>query len=192
MLERKELNRQLFHLTSGIAIVLLVYYNLIGVATIAVLFCIGLFASIYATNHKIPGVDWLLRNMEREKDLKILPGVGAVMLLGGALLALLLFDKNIALASITILAVGDSVSPIIGSSIGRIRHPFNKERFIEGTIAGIIMSAVCCLLFVGLGPAVIASTIAMAIESLELKFYGETIDDNLLIPVIAGVILSFI
>ena len=102
---------------------------------------------------------------------------------------LVLFERNIAFASILILAVGDSVAPFVGRHLGKVKNPLNPTRLIEGTIAGAIAGALAAMFFVSFWHALIASTIAMTVEAIELTLKNKKIDDNILIPLVSGAVL---
>ena len=101
-------------------------------------------------------------------------------------MALLLFAKEIAMASIMILALGDSVSHIYGLYFGKIKHPLSKAKFLEGTIAGFFAGFIGALVFLPWHEAFFASLAAMIAEAIEIKIGAEQFDDNLVIPFVAG------
>ena len=90
------------------------------------------------------------------------------------------------MASIMILALGDSVSHLYGLHYGRIKHPLSSTKFFEGTIAGFIAGFIGALIFLPWLEAFLASLAAMAVEAIEIKIGAGQVDDNLIIPVVAG------
>jgi len=107
----------------------------------------------------------------------------------GSFFTVLLFPHDIALAAITIMALGDSISVIVGKFYGRIVHPFNRKRNIEGLISAIVISTFGAFMFVPLFPAFVASFAAMFFESFTIKIKGFEIDDNVIVPLLAGTVL---
>ena len=107
----------------------------------------------------------------------------------GAFVVVLIFPKEIAIASIMILALGDSVSRLVGP-YGYLKHPFHNEKFFEGAIAGAIAGFLGAVFFVPWLFALIAASISMLIEGIDLEIKGFKIDDNLLIPIVAAVVMS--
>ena len=103
----------------------------------------------------------------------------------------LFFPKDIAMASIIILAFGDSVSRIVGP-YGYLKHPFHDAKFLEGVIAGAAAAFLGALLFISWLPALAASIISMLIEGIDLKVKVFKIDDNLLIPIVAAITIFLI
>ena len=96
------------------------------------------------------------------------------------------------MAAIMIVAVGDSVTNIVGRHFGKIKNPFNAKKNIEGTITAIIFSTFAAFFFVSFVPAFMGSLVSMAIESIDLgvKRFEIEIDDNVIIPLVAGVVMT--
>lgn len=184
-----EWNRQLFHIFLGIAIVALLKYGFIDGSIILILIMTGLVLSYLSRKVKIPVVYQLLQKLERKEDLQQFPGKGFIFYLIGVYISLVLFEKEIAMASIMVLALGDSVSHIYGLHFGKTIHPLSKTKFLEGTIAGFIAGFIGALAFLPLPEAFLASLAAMVAESIEIKIGTEQVDDNLIIPVVAGFVV---
>ena len=187
-----ELNRQIFHMFLGLTIVLLLRYGFINNNTILILILTGFILSFLSTKIKIPVIYSLLQKFERNKDIKRFPGKGIIFYFIGAYLSLILFPKEIAMASIMILALGDSVSHLYGLHYGRIKHPLSSTKFFEGTIAGFVAGFIGALIFLPLLEAFLASLAAMAVEAIEIKIGAEQVDDNLIMPVAAGIAVLII
>ena len=181
-----EFNRQMFHMLLGIAIVLLLRYGFIDNNLILILILAGLSLSFLSAKLKIPVIYCILQKFERKKDLQKFPGKGVIFYFIGIYLSLLLFPKEVAMASIMILALGDSVSHLYGLHYGRIKHPLSSTKFFEGTIAGFIAGFIGALIFLPWLEAFLASLAAMAVEAIEIKIGAGQVDDNLIIPVVAG------
>ena len=64
-------------------------------------------------------------------------------------------------------------------------HP---EKLLEGTIAGIVAATLSASLFVPFTFALIASTVVMILEAIEIEYFK--IDDNFFIPIVSGILLS--
>lgn len=183
----KEHKRNLFHAALGILLIVLLYYNIVNGFILFIVLCLGLALSFTAKHYHLPGIQWFLDNFERSD---VHPGKGAICYLIGVILAVYLFPKDIALASIAILAVGDSLSHYIGSNHGTIKHPLNKEKLIEGSIAGTLAGFLAAWLFVSAGEAFLAAVIAMIAEAVEIELNNQLIDDNISIPLAAGTVIS--
>ncbi len=185
---RLEIKRQPFHILLGLLFIALIYYDLLNPLLLLIVIVLTLAGSFFVKKTKPKTIYKLLQLIEREKALKELPGKGFIAYLIGALLVITLFEKDIAMASIIILALGDSFSRLIGP-FGRIKHPFNNTKFLEGVIAGIIAASLGAMLLVRPSEAIIASFFAMALEGFNLKLFKFKIDDNITIPLIAGIVI---
>ena len=181
-----EWNRQLFHILLGITIVLLLRYGFIDKNIILILAVIGLILSFLSRKARIPVIWELLEKFEREEELKKLPGKGVIFYFIGVYISLLLFEKEIAMASIMVLALGDSVSHLYGLHYGKIKHPLSKAKSLEGTIVGFAAGFLGALVFLPWLEAFFASLAAMIVEAIEVKIGAEQVDDNLIIPFVAG------
>lgn len=182
--EKLEINRQIFHLLLGIMIVILYSIEILTINALFIIFFAGFVISLISLKCKIPIIHWFLKNFEREKDFKKNPGKGTLMYIAGVLITLLLFKENIALAAIMILSVGDSVAHIVGKYFGK--YQFKNSKHLEGTLAGIFFASMAASMFVKPTLAFLGSTVAMVLELIELKMGKMIIDDNLVIPIIAG------
>ena len=119
-----------------------------------------------------------------------MPGWGAITALAGMLIALYIFPQDIAFASILILSIGDGFAALIGK-MGKTKTPFSKKKTWEGTLSGILTATIAASFFVPFYIAFISSIVAMFVELVDFKFKG-VIDDNLLIPIISGIVISLL
>jgi len=83
--------------------------------------------------------------------------------------------------------LGDGFASVIGRLYGRNRIPYSGGKTIEGTAAGVVFAFAGCLIFVSPTIALIAATIGMITEFLQLR-----VSDNLSIPLITGLALTTI
>lgn len=184
----REMMRKSFHLFFGASSSALIYFGFAKWWHFLILLIIGGGAMLYI--HKTKKSLLLFSNMlsafGREKEF---PGLGAITYVIGIIISILLFSKDIAAASIMILAVGDAVSPIIGMHFGKVKTIFSKRKMVEGFIVGVILSFLAAAPIVGYTLAFFASLI-----SLFAEFWDETdfIDDNILIPLVAGTVMTLI
>ncbi len=166
----------------GIAIVTLVYFELINSFILFIILCIGIALSFLAKTYKIPIVQWFLDNFERKHTH---PGKGSLTFLVGSILALQLFPLEVALASILVLALGDGISTLIGP-LGKLKHFWSETKLLEGTLAGIVLATIGASFFVPVHEGFLASAIAMSAEAAEIKFNNKVLSDNLFVPLVAG------
>ncbi len=192
MITKKEIKRQLFHIMFGIILALLVNIGILNKITMGIILIIAFVLCYISRRMKIPGVYWFLDKFEREEELIKNPGKGAFFYLVGSYLAVLLFSKDIAIASIVILALGDSISHLVGR-FGSIPHPFTDKKFLEGILAGVIAGFIGAVIVLGNGlEAGLGALIAMLAESFDIKIKRYKIDDNLFIPILAGTVIWLI
>ncbi len=191
-INRFEIRRQAFHICLGLIIVVLLINNILNSLILFVILLIGILLSILSKKFKIPVIYSFLKIFERKATLKTFPGKGTISFLIGCLLVLQLFDRDIALASIIVLTFGDSVSHLFGWHMGRKKHPLNCFKSIEGNIAGAITGFIGAMFFISPLPALLASFGAMTAEAVELKMNNRIIDDNIIVPLVAGTIIHLI
>lgn len=185
---RLEIKRQPFHILLGLFLIALSYYGLLSPKLLVTLIAIAIISSILVKKTKPKMIYKLLEFVERKDALEGLPGKGLITYLIGALIVVSLFEKDIAIASIIILALGDSFSRLIGP-FGKIKHPFNNTKFLEGVIAGVIAASLGAMLFIRPLEAIAASFFAMLLEGIDLRPFNFKIDDNITIPLIAGIVI---
>lgn len=201
-----ELKRQLFHGIVGSAIAGMIYFgtleeigrsyplNAISLLSsptsrpLFVVLAIGCVLIILSKNYRIPGITWILNNLEREKNIHSFPGRGAFFFVLSAFIISLFFEKSIVSASMLILSIGDSSSHIIGKELGRNKHPFSKTKNIEGNISGAVLGGIGASIFVFPAYAFVAAFLSMFVEGVDFGGKaGKILDDNLTVPIVSGV-----
>ncbi len=188
MLSNKELHRQLSHILVGTITILLIHLKILSSLSIFLLIVIGILTSLISKRINIPIINQFLNHLEREEIKNKFPGKGVIFFFVGVLLVLQLFQEDVALAAIMILTLGDSVSHIVGGKYGQLKNLFNKKskKLYEGTIAGTLAGFLGALIFVPATEAFLASFVAMVAEVIKIDFNDHTLDDNLVVPLIAG------
>ena len=181
-----EWKRQFVHILLGIAIVSMLLYGFLDKLTLLILSLMGIVLSYMSTRGKIHIISPLLEKFERPDELRNFPGKGILFYFIGAYLSLLFFDKDIAMASIMVLAFGDSISHLYGISYGKLKHPFSSSKFLEGTVAGMLAGCIGALVFIPWQEAIVAALAGMVIESIEIRLWNHQFDDNLLVPLASG------
>jgi dolichol kinase len=196
-MNRLEIKRQLIH-GSGFILALLIKegYRLFGgwrVPTLSLAFaiCIGYGLSyLHVKGVSLPILSKVIKESEREKD-KEFPGRGALRFFLGAFFTILIFRNHpeIVAGSIIVLALGDSLSTLVGVGYGRHKLFYNKEKSVEGSIGGILAAFLGLILLTTFPPtiAAISSLVGLITESLPLD-----VDDNLTVPVLTGFSLWFL
>lgn len=181
-----EVKRQFFHLGLGVILVALLYYDIFNWAIIAALILIGAVLSLIFEERNNPLFEFFRKNFGRKEEYL---GKPALIFLLGSLIVVVFFSKDIALAAIIILAVGDSFSHLIGRFYGRIKTPLSETKMLEGFLAGWILAGFAAALFVPLTYAFIAAFVAMLVEFTDIPI---RVDDNITVPLAAALTLWII
>ena len=120
-------------------------------------------------------------------------GVGFYLL--GISLALFLFEREVALLACCYLIFADPLAALIGSLFGKTK--IWHGRSIEGTLTFFAVSLVINLVFYKLGMfndvknfALFSLITALGSAVAEVVCHGKYLDDNLVIPVASGVIIT--
>jgi len=185
--EGGELGRQFLHAGMGVLISIGILVMGIAMTTMYTLAgtVIGLFiVHLKAAGRTVPIIDQLLLRYERDG---VLPGKGSLYYAIGILFALGLLrdDPPAAIAVILILAIGDGLATIVGSSVGRHRLPWNRSKSVEGSI-GFAIGAASSLLVLPSLATIAACIAAVVLESLKIE-----LDDNITLPVVTSLVLFF-
>ena len=182
----RELNRQLFHIVLGIALLIILLYfgRLKTIYFLSGVLFVGFFLiNLVIRGIRIPIATWFVETFER-KD-AFLPGYGSAWYVTGLLLSCLLIPNVDQLAAaIIVFAFGDAASTIFGRH-GHHPLPYNSKKTIEGTCAFVLFSLMS-FIFVG-WYAIPLALFAALVESLPLG-----IDDNLTIPIACSVFFYLI
>lgn len=184
-----ETKRQLIH-ASGLIFAFYVLWagQLISIITLgALLLVVFLIAEAYKRDIKLPIVSMMIDSAERSEVIEERPAKGAMLFFVGSLASLILYGNEIKVVSATIiiLALGDSVSTLIGKNFGEHKIPYNKMKSLEGSVAGFVFALLGAQIFVGLPLAILGAITAMLTESLPIN-----IDDNITIPVLSGLAMT--
>lgn len=170
-----ELKRKIIQIAFGLAVLAAAIAWGIGAAAPIVALCLLLGLILFhlkSTGVRLPLIDLLLIRLERADAP---PGLGALTFVGGLLFSLTLLPAPLALTSVLILAVSDSVASLAGRGAPH-RLPHNPQKSYAGSAAFVLFGAPAYLLA---GVAGVWMVLAAALlESLPLSF-----DDNLLIPI---------
>jgi dolichol kinase len=188
---KEEIMRKGIHLASGILMAAL--YTLFQKTVLMFVHLFFLLTIWFLELLRLRGVILVPFLREREKK-KI--GAHAFFMLG-SFISIVLFDKQIAIASILMLTIGDAASGI--AQVVRRGALESLERF-RGTIKPpdviLIMFAVCLIvgyLTVDSPVTAISGAIGATIaDGVHLRLYGISIDDNLSIPLYSGFLMSLV
>jgi len=176
--------RKLLHILVGIAIPLmyLVSDKKTALVLTGVLFLLQAIFDVLRVKGlvKIGIVD---RNSKEEEKRK---PQGSLYYVLGCFITIAFFEKQIAVASIFVLAIADPLSSIIGGKFGRFRF-FGKS--LEGAMTFFLCSFIILRLFSFDFPV---AAICAVVASLVEYFSSRLIDDNLSIPIVAASALTLL
>jgi len=178
---KTELRRQFVHGLGSLGAVILAFLgrDLMVAFILLAVACITIMAS---HRGRIESSFWKLferfvKSHERQNEG---PFMGAITFCIGALLAVVLFSQQVAMLAIIILAVGDSVSTLIGKLYGRHKLPYNKGKSWEGSTAFLISTLIIFMFALDPIKAVEMALLMTVVESLP------KLNDNITIPVAVG------
>ncbi|MBI5414757.1 hypothetical protein HZA38_04565 [Candidatus Peregrinibacteria bacterium] len=187
-----EIRRQVAHLCFGIVLSVLIFHKIIDAWFLAATSCtFAAFVCYWKSKYGQKSyIKRILAFFERDEHILKFPGRGIFFFIVSAFLVVAIFPREIALASILILSVGDSISHIYGRFLGKWKIPCWPEKNVDGHVIAVILSALTATAFVPFLPALLASLLAMIVEIPRIYFFKHPIDDNLLIPLVASGVLS--
>jgi len=121
--------------------------------------------------------------LKQDESIKL---TGATNLLIASVICVLFFDKMIAIAALWFLILGDPAASFVGRRIGKIRI---LHKTLEGSSACLITCLIIALIIpdIRFQAALAGAVTATVVELLSLQ-----IDDNLLIPVLSGLVMQLV
>ena len=194
---RRELYRKLIHLSS-LWIPLTIYFIREEIA-------VGLFTLIFIGNGLLE-----YGNFKKWKWARIIFGglfsktlrrkesarshfqfTGSMYVMSAAVLSTVFFTKPVAVIAMTVMLVSDACSALFGKAYGTRQIYHNKS--LEGTTAFFVSALLINMLFHNLEPFGYVSEIACVLATLAEVYEEKTrIDDNLAIPLVIGLCLTFL
>jgi dolichol kinase len=196
-----ELKRKSVHIILGAIIAFLIHYNLFFLPLwLAILFLGMIGAYLLKKEERIPLIHNFIVSFERKEEIKKTPLKGALLFLTGCILSYIIFEPSIAVVAIITLIVGDTVTALYGIYFGRIKSPVNPKKHIDATLVGVFVNTIfiSILLPFPFWQIFLASLIALLaevllpFEKIEKGVLGVIFDDNIFVPLIAGLVLFFL
>ena len=192
-----EIKRKIVHALGIYTILLIQIFGRINAALIMLFITIvGFLVAEYRKNRKkykiikIKPIDEFEEVVENEfktvERRNSLPLKGAIEFGLGCFLAMILFNEIIAMACISVLALSDSTSTLVGYYFGKHKLPINKKKTWEGSSAFFILSLFILMFFTNPLNALILSLIVTFVEMLPY------FDDNLSIPLTLGIAMILV
>lgn len=120
-------------------------------------------------------VESILRKREKNNI------TGSIYFVLAAIIALAIFDVDIAVAALLMATLGDFVAAILGKYFGKKK--IYKTKTYVGTTSCLIVNAAVGLFFLGdiFFIGLVMAVVATAIETISVK-----VDDNLTVPIFTG------
>jgi glycerol-3-phosphate acyltransferase PlsY len=104
-----------------------------------------------------------------------------------------IFSKGVAIAVLWFNILGDAVSAIVGQRYGRVKF-FKGKKSLEGSISFLVICIIVGLLLclsprvdLTLSKIIVGAIVATIVEALPLP-----VDDNLTIPIGAGIVMELL
>jgi dolichol kinase len=165
--------------------------SFVGVPLVAVsiIIVLGFYAAseyLRTEGRRMPLINLITRNAASQNELYQIV-LAPVYFAVGILFTLVLFPAPASYAAIAIFALGDSTASIFGGYFSNTPLPFNKDKSLEGSAAGFFLAFLAGSVFVSPLTALVGAAVAMFIEYLPLP-----VNDNLLIPLTAGLALTLL
>jgi phytol kinase len=175
----KELQRKAVHAT---ALLIVIGYYLLPkeVVLLIMTFFLILFLEIEFVRIDLKLKLPLFQGLYRDKEEDTLGG--NVFFLIGAIVAVSVFSKEIAIAAILMTTFGDAAAALIGKRFGKIRISWCKNKAIEGCAAEFIVDIFIGFIFLNSWSVILV----MAGTATVVETVVNKIDDNLIIPVFSG------
>ena len=184
----REIRRKLIHLSGlSVPVGILVCGRIYTAIIIALVLALALEAG------RLKGIICLPEVREQEQE-KVASYIYYIV---GSLLAVLIFQPMIAVASMLMLTLGDAVSGLVGSvlensnvrALGRRVKPFPivTAMFLACLAIGYLSSSLTKLPFEVYLAGAVGATMA---DSVALVVCNRGLDDNLTIPLFAGIMMS--
>ncbi len=179
---QKEILRQTIH-ASGLLFILMENFLSLPYLIALAIFAAVMGELIYQIDKKryIFLFSKILRSCRRNEHEK-----GFIYFFVGLSLTLILFGQNLAVANAAILslALGDSLSTIVGTRWGK--HPliFNPRKTWEGSLTFVVAAFIGALTQVPLIAALAGAIVGAITEAYS------PVDDNLTIPLVVGTVIT--
>lgn len=111
---------------------------------------------------------------------------GATYMMISTLICIAFFPADIAFVAIAFLAIGDTLAALVGITFGK-RKLFGTDKSLEGSMACFIGTFIFALFF--LNPFI---ALAGAVAATIAEIFPLPVDDNIKIPISAGIVMSLV
>jgi len=188
-IRRKEHRRQVLHLVVGSFLLFLAatgvahWWWFFGMLVAAYGLILLSQITTFLGLHRL--VSWAQQKYDREDA--YLPLWGLLALLKGFLITTALFPQDISVPALAVLVYGDAFATLVGRDLSSAKLPWHHRKTWAGLLAGTAASFLVLALLLAPLAAFLASLAGMLVESLPRP--QPLLDDNLAIPIVAGLVL---
>ncbi len=130
----------------------------------------------------------IIRPHEKRGAFGLPPLSGSTWMLFSAMITFAVFPKEIAAAAFSMLIVGDTAAALVGRRFGTIRFGA-KGKSLEGSFAFLAVSILVVVLTPGL-PLWVGA--AGAVAAMLAEALPTPLDDNLTVPLLAGLVMLLV
>jgi len=191
---KTEIKRKIVHVMSGLSFAIPLYFEFLTKFQLEILLItfslLSFFASLFLKKFRPKFIMDFISHFERPINLKRFPLKSVYHYFVGMFFVIFLFRKDIATASILILAFGDPISHIVGKMYGKRKVIVHSRKLLEGTLAGIVAGTFAASFVVHPVIAFFGAMTSMMVEAVEINIYH--FDDNCFIPAMSGIVMSLI
>ena len=189
---KTEIFRKSIHLN---ALFIILIYEFYGKQIILYFLIIFLAASLGLEYLRLEhGMKIPFNSTLRYKEKKVIGGY--VFFQIGAILAISVFSKEIAILSILMATFGDISAALFGRAYGKHFITGLKNKASEGVTAEFIVDLLVgfsyLYLFVNINPLWLFVLVTMAVVATATETLSGKIDDNLIVPIYAGIVGEFL
>lgn len=185
---RNEVLREVIHASGALVPVVCIFTGVFAFALLTCAICIFYAASelLRMEGKNLPFISFITRHAASQTELHEFTAA-PLYFAAGILFTLLLFQAPVSSAAIAIFALGDSSASIFGSLVPVKPLPFNGNKTVGGSLAGVCFAFLAGLFFVPPVCALIGAAVAMTVECLPLP-----VNDNVLMPLCTAAALTLI
>ena len=186
-MNKPEITRKILHIVFGILLLALTILldQGIYIRILFILFLLAILLTVLHLKYSIRPIAWISKENEKRFPLK-----GLIFFIVGAGLASIIFERDIALASITILTFGDSICSIASSILEKRKIRYNGNfKHILGSFCGMVFAFLFALIFIDPISALVGSFFGLAAEAVAIKLGESDADDNIIVPLAAGTVM---
>lgn len=182
-----EASRKAFHLL--ILVVLVIYFSIeaqagkqVALVSLVALLAFFLILEFFRLDmgYRMPIFSSLIRPREQNRM------YGVIFFLSATIISLAVFDVKIALTALLMTTFGDLIAAIMGKKYGTTL--IFKNKTVIGSSSALITNVIVALVMTFILSINISIPLVMAFVATAVETLVDEIDDNLVVPVFAGLV----